>query len=412
VSSADAALHSTGIGKSFHIRTSAPVVAYDIFPYGGGRSAVTSATLLLPTTAWDTNYIGVAPYATPPSSFGFNSQSWLQIVAAEDDTQVTIRPTADIVGGGGVQPAGQGQPTTYALQRGQVLQFTQDEELSGIPIQSNKPVGVFGGNRCMIIPTGGAGACDAGHQMIPPVKALGSEYVAARPRDRVTGLVESPPWRLVGAIDGTALTYDPALPPGAPAVLNSGQVVEFSAPGPFVVRSQDKDFPFYMSAHMTGCGAVDLRGDNCPGDPETVNVIPPEQFLESYVFFTDPTYPETSLVVIRKRGADGFKDVELDCTGPITGWQRIGGGGMYEYAWVYLVTGNFQPVGGCDNGRREAHSDAPFTITIWGWGTAATGGDISNPSIPGFYSQACSYAYPAGASVKPLTQVEVPTTPE
>ena len=237
VSSEDAALHSTGIGKSFHIRTSAPVVAYDIFPYGGGRSAVTSATLLLPTTAWGTNYIGVAPYATPPSSFGFDSQSWLQIVAAEDDTQVTIRPTAAIVGGGGVQPAGQGQPTTYALQRGQVLQFTQDEELSGSPIQSNKPVGVFGGDRCMIIPTGGAGACDAGHQMIPPVKALGSEYVAARHRDRVTGLVESPPWRLVGAIDGTALTYDPAPPPGAPAVLNSGQVVEFSAPGPFVVRS-------------------------------------------------------------------------------------------------------------------------------------------------------------------------------
>jgi hypothetical protein len=46
----------------------------------------------------------------------------------------------------------------------------------------------------------------------------------------------------VRAIDGTAISYDPAPPPGAPAVLNSGQVVEFSAPGPFVVRSQDKDF--------------------------------------------------------------------------------------------------------------------------------------------------------------------------
>ena len=53
------AMHGTGIGNAFHITTTAPVVAYDIFPYGGGPSAMTSATLLLPTSAWDTNYIAV-----------------------------------------------------------------------------------------------------------------------------------------------------------------------------------------------------------------------------------------------------------------------------------------------------------------------------------------------------------------
>src|SRR5262249_32948524 len=55
----DGAAHGTSLGEAFHITTSAPVVAYDIFPYGGGQSAVTSATLLLPTTSWDTNYIAV-----------------------------------------------------------------------------------------------------------------------------------------------------------------------------------------------------------------------------------------------------------------------------------------------------------------------------------------------------------------
>src|SRR5439155_75218 len=53
---ADAAVHGTGLGKAFHITTSAPVVAYDIYPYGGGTSAVTGAMLLLPRSAWDTNY--------------------------------------------------------------------------------------------------------------------------------------------------------------------------------------------------------------------------------------------------------------------------------------------------------------------------------------------------------------------
>lgn len=408
VSAVDAALHGTGIGSSFRIRTSAPVVAYDIFPYGGGRSAITSATLLLPTTAWDTNYIGVAPYGTTVISPDF--QSWLQIVAAEDNTQVTISPTYAIVGGNGVPGTGAGQPMTYTINRGQVLQFTQDQELSGSPIQADKPIGVFGGNRCMTIPNG-ASACDAGHQMIPPVRALGNEYVGVRHRDRAAGANESPPWRIVGAVDGTTLTYEPAAPPGAPATIGTGQVVEFSTSQPFVVRSQDTDHPFYMSAHMTGCSVLGNFSD-CPGDPETVNVIPAEQYLNSYVFFTDPTYPETHLVFIRKRGQNGFADVDLDCAGVLGGWQPIDSAGMYEYTYFDLVSGNFEPQGGCDNGRREAVSDAPFTVTVWGWGTAVTGGDIADPSVPGFYSQFCSYAYPAGASVQAITDVVVPPIPE
>ena len=44
------------------LSTDRPVVAYTILPYGGGPSAATSATLLLPTSAWDTNYIAVNAY--------------------------------------------------------------------------------------------------------------------------------------------------------------------------------------------------------------------------------------------------------------------------------------------------------------------------------------------------------------
>ena len=42
-----------------------------------------------------------------------------------------------------------------------------------------------------------------------------------------------------------------------------------------------------------------------------------------YVFFTDPTYPETNLVVVRKKGASGFADVNLDCAGKIEGWKKL-----------------------------------------------------------------------------------------
>lgn len=68
----------------------------------------------------------------------------LDIVAAEDDTEVTISPTSAIVGGVGVAATGRGQPQTYVINKGQVLQITQDDELTGSPIQANKPIALWG----------------------------------------------------------------------------------------------------------------------------------------------------------------------------------------------------------------------------------------------------------------------------
>src|SRR5262249_47531224 len=48
----DPSITETGKGHAFHITTDRPIVAYDIYPYGGAGSYVTSATLLLPTPTW------------------------------------------------------------------------------------------------------------------------------------------------------------------------------------------------------------------------------------------------------------------------------------------------------------------------------------------------------------------------
>lgn len=391
VTTEDPALHGTGIGASFQIATSAPVVAYDIYPYGGGESAATSATLLLPTSAWDQDYIAVDAYAASTITEGV---PFIEIVAAQDDTDVTIRPTAAIAGGGGVAPAAAGTPTTYTLQRGQVLQFTQSAQLIGSPIQATKPIGVWGGSTCLNIESN-QGYCDSAHQQIAPVRALGSEYAAVRYRNRYDGLEESPPWRLVGAVDGTTLTYEPSAPAGAPTTLDAGQVALFPASGPFVVRSQDEDHPFYVSAHMTGCQSLGQL--DCRGDPEFVNVVPPAQFLASYTFFTDPTYPETNLVIVRERGPGGFADVTLPCHGAVAGWQPIDAGGRFEYARLDLSRGSFEPQGSCDNGRHVMTSERPFGLTVWGWGSGASGG----------FTEAVSYAYPAGAGLESINDVVI-----
>ena len=394
--STDVSNAGTQLTNAFHITADRPVVLYDIFPYGGGSSAVASATLLLPTSAWDTNYVATAAW----SETGFGNP-WIAFVAEQDNTTISIVPTNDIAAGTGVVADAKGKLGTYTLSKGQLIRFQQASDLTGSIVQSNNPIGSWGGHGCTNLEQP---ACDGMHQQIPPVKALGHEYVAVRYRNRLSSLDESPPWRFVGAVDGTTLTYDPPQT-GAPTTLNQGQMVEWDAKGQFVVRSQDALHPFFFGAHMTGC--FTLPGNysspvGCAGDPEFVDVIPPDQYLASYIFFTDPTYPETNLVFTRKKGSDNqFHDVTLDCAGVLTGWQPLDNAGEYEYTRADLQTGDFAKVGSCDNGRNAAHSDVPFGLTVWGWGT-------NKASV---FSEACSYAYAAGASVQPINTVVIPPTP-
>lgn len=424
--SGDAALHGTGTGSAFRIKTNVPIVAYQMLPYGGGRSRVTGATLLLPTNVWADNYIAVNAYEQPTSPMILgpdpNAEPTLAILAQQDNTHVTIKPVADIVAGGGLAGVSAGSSVTYVVDRGQYLQFSQPQELTGSPIQSDHPIAVIGGSSLMDVPVTAEQRADHGEQMLPPVRALGSEYVAVRYRSRKPGADESIPWRVVGVVDGTTLTYDPSAPAGAPTSLNQGQVVEFDDPGPWVISSQDSSHPFYLAQYMTGGSTVDPTGSETTsiyygaGDPEFVNVITPSQYLPGYTFFTDPTYPETNLVIVAVKDGptNEFPSVNLDCAGMLKDWQPVGTSGKYQFTRVDLSTGDFKGVGKCNNGVHTIAAtlsgappgEAPFIgVTVWGWGSGATGGTtMTDPS----YTRWVSYAYPAGANITKLNSVVVP----
>jgi hypothetical protein len=402
----DAALHGTGIGTAFHIKTNVPVVAYQMLPYGGGSARVTGSTLLVPTNAWDLNYVVADAYAAPPmvtETFGSPAGPTTVIIAQEEATTVTLKPTATIVSGPGVTGTAAGVSQTYVLNQGQYLQITQPGELTGTAVEADQPVAVIGGSTLIDLPLSTLRA-DTAEQMLPPVRALGSEYVAVRYRSRST-TEESVPWRLVGVVDGTKLTYDPIAPPGAPTTLAAQQLAEFQSPGPFVVRSQDAQHPFYLASYMTGGEPF-----NGFGDPEFVNVVPPAQYLPHYTFFTDPTYPETNLVLVRTADpATGMMpDVTLDCLGTVTGWTAVDMAGTFQMTRVDIATGDFQGVGNCNNGVHvisTPSATASFGVTVWGWGNDQTwptdninAGDEANP----LFTRWVSYGYPAGANFKPL----------
>ena len=371
----------TGIADSFHITTDVPVVAYQINPYGGGSAAVTAASLLLPTSAWDLDYVAVNVTAQ-----GIAGSPSLNIVAREDGTIATLTPNAAVQGGGGIPAGAAAVPINITLNKGQHAQITQGAELTGSTVTANKPIGMMAGQPCMNMPTQTA-FCDHGEQMIPPVRALGSRYVGVMYRPRVV-TETSTFWKIVGAVDGTSLTYSTNV--NGPATLNKGQTVTFETGTPFIVTSQDKDHPFMLFTYMSSSTHVSSGF----GDPDFVVSVPPEQYLNQYVFFADPTYPETNLVIIRSRGFDTqFHDVTLDCAGALAGWTPISND--FEFTRIDLMTGNFANVGACSTGRREIKSDAPFGLWVWGWGTPLTS----------TFTENVSYGYPGGMNVQPINTV-------
>lgn len=395
---AGTAVAGTAKGTAFHIQTDAPVSAYDVLPYGGALSYLPSAELLLPNSAWGTNYV----FAVPPKGSGIGDSRWGQVVASQDNTTVMINPTETLLGAGGVPSAPKGQVTSFILNAGEFVQWADAGEISGSVLSSDKPVVVGGGSGslCLGTNTSNGGGCDSAHQVIPPVSALGSEYVGAPYVTRRASLQpESIPYRFVGAVDGTLLLYDPAIA-GAPTTLNRGVVADFETTTPFTVTSQDASHPFYVAQLMGGGSLVDGSrpgitpgsgfADVALGDEEFVNLLPPAQFLSKYVFFTDPTYGTTNLVLTRAKHAAGFKDVTIDCVGKVTGWSPIGTKGIYEYAQLGLVRAAVG-VGTCTNGPHIAQSDGSFGLMVWGTDLFA------------------SYAYPGGGNVGTIsTAVVIP----
>ncbi len=404
------AVSGTGRGAAFEITTDTPVSAYAILPYGGAASYLPSATLLMPRTSWGTNYFAISPHDLPdPGQPGQPGLLWMAIVGTAAGTNVTLVPPVALPPGPNVAGAPAGQATSYTVGAAEVLQFFGANP-TGTVIEADQPVGLFTGNTYLHIPsaTSTGGGHDAAHQQIPHVGALGNEYVGAGVVTRLaSGAPESVPYRLLGVVDGTTLTYDPAPPGGAPSSLSAGQVAQFESTSHFVVRSQDADHPFHFTQYMPGTlhaggTRLDCQGSNLGpiatpipgcGDEEWLNLLPPRQFLQKYVFFTDPTYSTTNLVITRAAGPDGFADVTVKCLGTVTGWQSVGTEGKYEVAYVDLMRAG-TGVGGCATSQHVADSARPFGVTVWGTDWFA------------------SYGYPAGGNVGTINQVHVPAIPK
>ncbi|AKV04777.1 hypothetical protein AKJ09_11440 [Labilithrix luteola] len=378
--------NGTGAGSSFHLTTKLPVGVTSMYPFGGAKSYNPTASLVLPVAAWSKEHIVVNGWG-----LDWSGKPSTQIFSAEDDTDVTIVPNRDIQGGAGIVGGPAFEPVTYRLGKGAFLQLVQNEELTGSFVTSTKPISIVGGHGCANIPTGAA-ACDILAQQIPAFAQWGHQYVGVAYRPRLGNEHEPVRYRIVAAREGTQLSYDPEIPPGAPTALGPGESAMFTSGtgDAFYVRSQDADHPFYLAAYMSSAGDPTATEEQYQGlgDPEFVNIVPAGQYLNSYTFYADPTYAETSLVIVRAKDHGEFKKVWLECAGDLTDFQPVGVGGEYEWTRVDLTRGGKPGAkfgdSVCTNGLQRMKSDGPFTATLWGWDSFA------------------SYAYPGGMAQRTL----------
>ncbi len=393
---ASTVINATGLGHAWSIGTDAPVSAYDITPFGGAPSFFPSAALLLPSSALGDQYVVIA---TPIGTASPAGPQWLAIVGDTNGTSVSIQPTIDLPAAGGLPAIAAGATGTVMLDAGQVAQWqlaaTTTRDTSGTLVRADHPVAIVAGNRFFRLqPTPGPGG-EATHQQILPVDALGHRYVAAPYTTRRMDLApEAIPYRIVGAVDGTTLTFDPAIT-GAPSALGRGQIVDVTTSSAFVVASQDAMHPFALAQIMPTANLVggsrtgahpSMYGPQL-GDEEFVVLFPPDQFLSRYVFFTDPTYWTTNLALIRTPDASGaFQPVTVDCLGEVSGWTSANAAHDYEVTTVDLVRAGVG-VGTCANGHHAASSTAPFGVVVWGTDAYA------------------SYAYPAGGNARQLVML-------
>ncbi len=311
------------------------------------KSYSNDASLLLPSTAQTGNF-RVFGY---PGWQAANLGATLTVTGLFDNTNVTVSLGAQgaVLAGGGIAATSGGGQVTFSLNQGEVVELVGNatSDFSGSLVQADQPVQVISGLPCRNIPDT-AGYCDHIEESVFPAETLGEHYIVTTP----TGpLGSEAPYvvRLYGNVDGTTLTYPGVTPPGAPATLDAGQVVDLGQINQsFEVIGSNA---FGVATFLLGSTIVNPGGG---GDPSMSVATAVEQYRTKYVFLAPTDYQSNFVDVVMPMGAA----LTLDGAAVTQAATPISSG--FGVARVPLSTAN--------NGAHVMTSDVPFGIQVIGYG--------------------------------------------
>src|SRR5690606_22125792 len=102
--------------------------------------------------------------------------------------------------------------------------------------------------------------------------------------------------RIVAAVDGTQLTFQPQV--NANVTLNAGQWIQIQTNQNFIVSSQDINHPIAVTQFMVGQQAT----NSTMGDPSTILAVARTQYRDTYSFTTPTTIAKNYINVVRPVG--------------------------------------------------------------------------------------------------------------
>lgn len=277
------------------VKASAPIVCYGL----NHKHYSADAFMAMPRKSAGLEF-RVMAYQNSRRQPTFKRPSQFAIAAFEDNTTVTIIPTARTING---KPAG--QPFQVILQAGEGLQVqakpdTNELDMTGSIVRSDKPITVYGGHSRSEIPSDSGTSSDHLAETLPPVHTWGKRFVISDypfPGTKQLDLV-----RVLALNNDTRVSIN-----GAPwTTLNADQFQDTTYKGQITIEATG---PVLVAsfAHTTGDGLSTQLGD-----PFMIIAPPLEQTYTNFTFFNsdDPVYLQHFALIVTETSSKG--GVRLD----------------------------------------------------------------------------------------------------
>ena len=413
----------SGTARSFHayhLRSNAPIIAYQFNPLENVGVFSNDASLLLPTEALADRYLvpswpqTIARTEDSLTNMGLDLRAFLTIVGVDDGTTVDVHLSTAILGGGDLPAAPAGTDLSFTLDRYEVVNLETDDfdaDFTGTSVRTRdgKKVAVYTGSEASDAPrfdTLAGRQCCADHleEQVFPEDSLGTHFVAVKTplRSRLVdaagwnvAVVPDEPeyWRIMATRDATGITTN--LPqPFDQVALDRGQSIIITAERDFLFQATDPVAVVQVPGSQQTTGIPSTLADGTRplgGDPSLIWLPPVEQWRNRYLFLVPNKYAFDFLLIAAPASArlvyDGIAiDDVLTCERePIGSQVPATGGPAIEYVAVRCQL-SFPMPGGPglqDDGVHllTTESGDEFGLVVWGWDSFV------------------SYGYPGGSNV-------------
>ncbi|MCS6920452.1 MAG: IgGFc-binding protein [Elioraea sp.] len=337
----------TGIlNTGFKVVSPDPVAGYFV----NRAPATTDMTYLLDSAALGKRYVVAS------MGGGADEGSQVAIHATQDNTSVTFTPKGSA-------------PIAVVLQAGETYKYAGGTtDLTGSRVVADKPVAVFAGHACALVPPDRL-YCDTLLEQMIPDDRLSKQYLLTASKPAGAPEIGFDLVRVVATENGTTVKVNGA----AVATLNEGDFHEFNLTGGALVEA---DKPVLVAQYLVGQGSTDVNTD-----PAMAVVPGADTWLKEYRLSTpadDQAFTDNYASIVID--TDDLASLKLDGSVVDTsGFTAIGATG-YSRGIVPLPVGLF-----------TLTADSPFLVMLGGgadydsyltYGGATFAPGVSPPPLP------------------------------